>query len=68
MSQMNTLQKYADISRRPGGQASLRVRERYLRHRSRRRSLGDRGITAIWLGVGALISWLFVVGFSTLGH
>ncbi|HWF58119.1 MAG TPA: hypothetical protein VG520_07190 [Candidatus Dormibacteraeota bacterium] len=52
----------------PSGQASLRVRERYLRRRSQRRSLGERGLTALWLGIGALVSWLFVVGFAALGH
>ena len=68
MSQMSTLHKPASASRAPSGQASLRVRERYLRHRSLRRGLGDRGITGLWLGVGALVSWLFFVGFSTLAH
>lgn len=51
----------------PTGSASLAAREAYLRRRNRRRIPG-RGITAIWLTVGALLSWLFVVGFSSLTH
>lgn len=51
----------------PTGSASLAARQAYLRRRSRRRIPG-RGITAIWLTVGALLSWLFVVGFSSLTH
>ncbi len=52
----------------PSGTASLRVRQRYLRRRSQRRRLGDRGTTAVWVAVGAAISWLFVLGFATLAH
>jgi hypothetical protein len=52
----------------PSGDAPLRVRKRYLRRRSQRRRLGDRGMAAIWVAVGALVSWVFVVGFTTLGH
>jgi hypothetical protein len=52
----------------PSGQASLRVRERYLRRRSARRRLGERGVNALWVGIGAIVSWLFVVGFTTLAH
>lgn len=52
----------------PSGGDPLRVRERYLRRRSQRRRLGDRGMNALWVSVGALVSWLFVVGFTTLGH
>jgi hypothetical protein len=68
MSQMTTFRKTQYVSGAPSGQASLRVRERYLRRRSQRRRLGDRVLTALWLGAGAMVSWLFVVGFSTLGH
>ena len=46
----------------------LRVRERYLRRRSLRRRLSDRGVTAVWVSVAALLSWLVVVGFTTLGR
>ena len=63
-----TTHKAAYVSRGPSGQASLPVRERYLRHRSRRRRLGDRAAASLWLGVGALITWLFVVAVSTLGR
>ncbi len=52
----------------PSGHASLRVRQQYLRRRSQRRRLGDRGVTALWVALAALITWLFVVGFSTLAH
>ncbi|HEY7926106.1 MAG TPA: hypothetical protein VIG86_01660 [Candidatus Dormibacteraeota bacterium] len=68
MPQTSTLHKPRDLTTGPSGGDSLRVRERYLRRRSQRRRLGDRGLTAIWVAVGALVSWLFVVGFTTLGH
>ncbi len=68
MSQMTTFRKTQYGSGAPSGQASLRVRERYLRRRSQRRRLGDRVLTALWLGAGAMVSWLFAVGFTTLGH
>jgi hypothetical protein len=68
MPELSTLRKSQGFSRAPSGQATLRVRERYLRRRSARRRLGDRGVAALWLGVGALVSWLFVVGFAALGH
>ncbi len=68
MPEIMTLRKPQASSEAPSGQASLRVRERYLRRRSARRRLGERGVTALWVGVGAVISWLFVVGFATLGH
>jgi hypothetical protein len=68
MPDIMTLRKSHIASSPPSGQASLRVRERYLRRRSARRRLGERGLTALWVGVGAVVSWLFVVGFATLGH
>jgi hypothetical protein len=68
MPEITTLRKPQPIASSPSGQASLRVRERYLRRRSARRRLGDRGMAILWVGAGALLSWLFVVGFSTLGH
>jgi hypothetical protein len=68
MPEMSTIRKAHTLVGAPSGQASLRVRERYLRRRSQRRSLGERGLTALWLGIGALVSWLFVVGFVALGH
>jgi hypothetical protein len=68
MPELSTLRKSQDFSRAPSGQATLRVRERYLRRRSARRRLGDRGVAALWLGVGAVVSWLFVVGFAALAH
>jgi hypothetical protein len=68
MPELSTLRKSQGFSRAPSGQATLRVRERYLRRRSARRRLGDCGVAALWLGVGALLTWLFVVGFAALGH
>jgi hypothetical protein len=52
----------------PSGDDPLRVRERYLRRRRLRRRLSERGLTALWVTVGALVSWLFIVGFTTLNH
>ena len=66
MPQTITLHKPRSITAVPSGGDPLRVRERYLRRRSQRRRLGDRGLTALWVAVGALISWLFVVGFAAL--
>jgi hypothetical protein len=68
MPEISTLRKPHSPAAPPSGQASLRVRERYLRRRSARRRLGERGLTFLWVGVGAVLSWLFVVGFTTLGH
>ena len=68
MPQLSTLSRPATPADNPGGEASLRVRERYLRRRSARRRLGDRGIAFLWVGIGALVSWLFIVGFAALGH
>ena len=68
MPEITTIRKPHGLAGAPSGQASLRVRERYLHHRSQRRKLGERRLTALWLGVGALVSWLFVVGFAALGH
>ncbi len=67
MPEISTLRK-SSTSQSLSGDASLRVRQRYLRRRSARRRLGDRGFTVMWVAVGALVSWLFVVGFSSLGH
>jgi hypothetical protein len=68
MPEMSTLRKPQAPPGAPSGQASLRVRQRYLRRRSARRRLGERGLTALWLGVGAILSWLFIFGFAALGH
>jgi hypothetical protein len=67
-AEVSTLRKPQVVVGAPSGQASLRVRERYLRRRSHRRRLGDRGLTALWVGVGALVSWLLLVGFAALEH
>jgi hypothetical protein len=68
MLQTSTLHKSRAVTAMPSGGDPLQVRERYLRRRSQRRRLGDRGLTAIWVSVAALLSWLFVVGFTTLGR
>ncbi len=68
MPEITTLRKPHSPIAPPSGQASLRVRERYLRRRSARRRLGERGLTLLWVGVGAVLSWIFVMGFSTLAH
>lgn len=52
----------------PTGQDSLAARERYLRQQRRSRRLGDRGLAAVWVTLGALVSWLFIAGFAGLGH
>jgi hypothetical protein len=67
MPEISTARKSPDAPT-ISGDASLRTRERYLRRRSSRRRLGDRGVTALWVMIGALVSWLFVVGFAALGH
>ena len=68
MPDTSTLHKPHALAGVPSGGDSLRVRERYLRRRSQRQRLTDRGVMAMWVGVGAMISWLFVVGFTTLGR
>jgi hypothetical protein len=68
MPATTTLRKPRAALRTPSGDDSLRVRERYLRRRSQRRSLGDRGVIAVWVALAALVSWLFVFGFTILGR
>ena len=68
MPEISTLRKPQVSLGAPSGQASLRVRQRYLRRRSARRRLGERGLTFLWVGAGAVVSWLFVIGFATLSH
>jgi len=50
----------------PDGQASLDVRERYLKSRHTRRL--DRGVIAMWVGVGTLVLWLSIVALAGLSH
>jgi hypothetical protein len=68
MPESSTLRKSSLGSGVPSGSASLHVRKRYLQRRSQRRRLSQRGLTALWLLAGAVVSWLFVVGFAALGH
>lgn len=49
----------------PNGSDSLAVRQRYFRQRRR---LADRGWITLWVTVGALVGWLFIVGFAGLSH
>ena len=67
MPEIRTLRKPHAPASWPSGHASLRVRERYLRRRSARRRLRER-VTLLWVGAGAVLSWLFVVGFSSLAR
>jgi hypothetical protein len=68
MPEISTLRKPQTLTGAPSGEASLTVRKRYLHRRNQRQRLIGRSLTAVWVGVGALVSWLFVVGFATLGH
>jgi hypothetical protein len=49
------------------GQDSLQVRQAYFRHR-RSRFAGAWAFTAVWVGLGTVISWFFLVGLTGLGH
>lgn len=49
----------------PDGRASLATRERYLKRRRAGR-FGDRGVVALWLSFGALVSWLAIAGLAGL--
>ena len=51
----------------PSGNDSLSVRRAYFRDR-RSRHFGDRGMIAIWVILGTVVSWLFIAGFTGLGH
>ena len=66
MTEMSTIRKSSVDPGMPTGVDPLQVRERYLRRRSQRRHVGDRGLMALWVSIGALVSWLFVVGFATV--
>ena len=50
---------------RPNGTDALAVRRRYLRQR--RRTTG-RVWTTLWVSVAAVVAWLFIVGFTGIGH
>jgi hypothetical protein len=52
----------------PSGEDSLTVREAYFRERRAARNLADRWVTALWVVAGAVVGWLFIAGFTGLGH
>ncbi len=68
MPEISTLRKTAPERTIPSGEDSLWVRERYLRRRSRRERINDRAFTALWVALGAVISWIFVIGFTAFAH
>jgi hypothetical protein len=51
----------------PSGLDSLQVREAYFRER-RSCHFGDWALSAGWVTLGAIVSWLFIAGFSGLLH
>lgn len=50
----------------PSGHDALEVRQRYLKQR--RAHPAGRTLNALWVAFGALVSWLFIVGFVGLAH
>jgi len=50
---------------RPNGTDALAVRRRYLRQRRR---ITGRVWTTLWVSVAAVVAWLFIVGFTGIGH
>jgi hypothetical protein len=52
-------------SGRPNGTDALAVRRRYLRQRRR---ITGRVWTTMWVSVAAVVAWLFIVGFTGIGH
>lgn len=50
----------------PTGFDTLLVRERYLRSHRQTRRPASRGWIAAWVGIGALLSWIFIVGVTAL--
>jgi hypothetical protein len=61
----SSLQLRRIASEPPNGADALAIRRRYLRQRRR---VGDRGWIMLWVTIGAVIGWLFIVGFAGLGH
>jgi hypothetical protein len=51
----------------PCGQDSLQVRQAYFRQR-RSRHFGEWRLTTFAVSLGAIVSWLFIAGFTGLGH
>ena len=50
---------------RPDGASDLAVRRRYLRQRRR---LDTRAWATFWVSLAAVMGWLFIAGFTGLGH
>ena len=66
MTDTSTLRKSQAPAGAPTGVDNLLVRERYLRSRRHTQRPAPRAWIAAWVGVGALVSWLFVVGVTAL--
>ena len=65
MTGTSTLRKSEERTT-PTGVDTLDVRERYLRSRRQVRRPATRGWIAAWVGIGALVSWVFIVGVAAL--
>lgn len=65
MTATSTLRK-SEEHEAPTGVDTLAVRERYLRSRRGGRLTTSRGWIAAWVGIGALVSWVFIVGVAAL--
>lgn len=64
---MNAPHATTTMTAGPSGADDLAVRERWLKQR-RGSGVASRGLIAVWVAAGALVSWLFVAGFAGLGH
>lgn len=66
MTDTSTVRKSDLHPSAPTGFDTLLVRERYLRSQRHSRRPAPRGWIAAWVAMGALVSWLFVVGVAAL--
>ena len=66
MTVTSTLRKSEAPAAAPTGVDTLAVRERYLHRRRAGRRPASRGWIAAWVGIGALVSWVFVIGVAAL--
>jgi hypothetical protein len=51
----------------PSGQDSLQVRQAYFQER-RSTHIGDLRLTPFWVILGAIVSWMFIAGFTGFVH